>query len=164
MNKRISLLILLVASALLLSGCTEYNQPIYETSEGFWNEFIVWPLVSLIVLFKDLLGTYGLAIIAVTVIIRLAILPLMIKQTKSSKRMQEIQPEMQKLREKYKSKDAVTQREYQQAMQKLLQDNNVNPLAGCFPVIVQMPILIGFYHAINRMNMTPEIDLGAFLI
>ncbi|AQQ54932.1 membrane protein insertase YidC [Planococcus lenghuensis] len=164
MNKRIGLLALLIGAALLLSGCTEYNQPIYETNEGFWNEFIVWPLVSLIVLFKDLLGTYGLAIIAVTIIIRLAILPLMIKQTKSSKRMQEIQPEMKKLREKYKSKDAVTQQKYQQEMSALMKTEGVNPLAGCLPVIVQMPILIGFYHAINRMNMTPEIDLGAFLI
>ena len=65
-------------------------------SKGFWNEYIVWPLVSFIKYFKDLLGTYGLGIIAVTIIIRLAILPLTIKQTKSSKKMQEIQPEIKR--------------------------------------------------------------------
>lgn len=164
MNKKLVLLISLIAVTLLLSGCTEFDQPISDQSEGFWNEFIVWPLVSAIVFFKDLLGTYGFGIIAVTVIIRLVMLPLMIKQTKSSKRMQEVQPELVKLKEKYKSKDAVTQQKYQKEMMALFQEKGVNPMAGCLPVLIQMPVLIGFYHAISRMNSTPEIDLGAFLI
>lgn len=142
----------------------EFDQPISSDSEGFWNEFIVWPLVSVITYFKGLLGTYGLGIIAVTIIIRLAILPLMIKQTRSSKRMQQIQPQLAALKEKYKSKDAVTQQKYQQEMMGILQKEGVNPMAGCLPVLIQMPILIGFYHAISRMNNTPDIDLGSFLI
>lgn len=158
------MLISLMAVALLLSGCTEFDQPISGDSEGFWNEFIVWPLVSVITYFKGLLGTYGLGIIAVTIIIRLALLPLMIKQTKSSKRMQEVQPKLKALQEKYKSKDAVTQQKYQQEMMALFQEKGVNPMAGCLPVLIQMPILIGFYHAISRMNSTPSIDLGTFLI
>src|SRR5690606_17026494 len=81
---------------------------------------------------------------------RLAILPLMIKQTKNSKAMQAVQPEMQKLREKYSSKDAKTQQKLQEEMMKLFQTHNVNPLAGCFPLLIQMPILIGFYQAIMR--------------
>src|SRR5690606_3077309 len=164
LNKRNLLLIALIGAALLLSGCTQFDQPISGDSEGFWNEFIVWPLVSAITYFKDLLGTYGFGIIAVTIIIRLVMLPLMIKQTKSSKRMQEIQPELKKLKEKYKSKDAVTQQKYQKEMMAMFQEKGVNPMAGCLPVLVQMPVLIGFYHAISRMNNTPEIDLGSFLI
>ncbi|MFD1863446.1 membrane protein insertase YidC [Planococcus sp. FY231025] len=164
MKKRTVLLLSLIAVALLLSGCTEFEQPISEDSEGFWNEFIVWPLVSAITYFKDLLGTYGLGIIAVTVLIRLALLPLMVKQTRSSKRMQELQPELAKLKEKYKSKDAVTQQKYQQEMMAMFSERGVNPMAGCLPVLIQMPVLIGFYHAISRMNSTPSIDLGAFLI
>lgn len=164
MNKKLVLLISLIAVTLLLSGCTEFDQPISDQSEGFWNEFIVWPLVSAITYFKNLLGTYGFGIIAVTIIIRLVMLPLMIKQTKSSKRMQEVQPELVKLKEKYKSKDAVTQQKYQTEMMALFQEKGVNPMAGCLPVLIQMPVLIGFYHAISRMNNTPEIDLGAFLI
>ena len=148
---------------LLLAGCTEFNEPIYEDSEGFWNKFIVWPLVSLITLFKELLGTYGYGIVAVTIIIRLVLLPLMIKQTKSSKEMQEIQPELAALKEKYKSKDAVTQEKYRAEMQKLMTERKINPVAGCLPIFVQMPILIGFYHAISRMNHTPEIELGTFM-
>ncbi|QHJ69754.1 membrane protein insertase YidC [Planococcus halotolerans] len=164
MNKRNLLIIALIGVALLLSGCTEFDQPISSDSEGFWNEFIVWPLVSAITYFADLLGTYAFGIIAVTIIIRLVMLPLMIKQTKSSKRMQEIQPELKDLKEKYKSKDAVTQQKYQKEMMAMFQERGVNPMAGCLPVLVQMPVLIGFYHAISRMNSTPEINLGAFFI
>lgn len=147
--------------SVFLAGCTEVGQPIYEDSTGFWNKFIVWPLVSLITLFKELLGTYGYGIVAVTIIIRLILLPLMIKQTKSSKEMQKIQPELNALKEKYKSKDAVTQEKYRNEMQQLMTERKINPAAGCLPIFVQMPILIGFYHAITRMNNTPEIELGS---
>lgn len=163
LNKRLLIVLMLVLVTLLLSGCTEYNQPIYEDNNGFWNEFIVWPLVSFITMFKELLGTYGLGIVMVTIIIRLAILPLMIKQTKSAKKMQEVQPELKKLKEKYSSKDAQTQQKYQQEMMAMFKEKGVNPAAGCLPVVIQMPILIGFYHAISRMNVTPEINLGSFL-
>lgn len=163
MRKRLGLIVMLSALALLLAGCTEFNEPIYADSEGFWNKYIVWPLVSLITLFKELLGTYGYGIIAVTVIIRLVLLPLMIKQTKSSKEMQEIQPELNALKEKYKSKDAVTQEKYRMEMQKLMTERKINPVAGCLPILIQMPILIGFYHAISRMNSTPGIEIGTFM-
>ena len=163
MKKRLSVIFLLIITTILLAGCSEFNEPIYSNSEGFWNEYIVWPLVSAITFFKELLGTYGLGIIAVTIIIRIVILPLMIKQTKSSKNMQEVQPELQKLKEKYSSKDAVTQQKYQQEMMALFKERGINPAAGCLPVFVQMPILIGFYHAISRMNNTPEINLGSFI-
>lgn len=145
----------------LLTGCTEVNKPITSESEGFWNEYIVYPLSMFIVKVAETLGgSYGLAIIVVTLIIRLLILPLMIKQTKSSKAMQALQPEMQKLREKYSSKDQKTQQKLQQETMALFQQHGVNPLAGCFPLIIQMPILIGFYHAISR---TREIANHDFL-
>ncbi|WP_420812968.1 YidC family membrane integrase SpoIIIJ [Peribacillus acanthi] len=146
---------------ILLTGCTEVNDPITSESKGFWNEFIVYPLSLLIVKVSEFLGgSYGFGIIAVTLLIRLLILPLMIKQTKSSKAMQALQPEMQRLREKYSSKDAQTQQKLQQETMALFQTHGVNPLAGCFPLLVQMPILIGFYHAIMR---TQEIANHNFL-
>ncbi|WP_307152217.1 YidC family membrane integrase SpoIIIJ [Robertmurraya andreesenii] len=155
------LLIGLVLLLTLLTGCTEYNQPITSESEGFWNEYIVYPLSQFIIMVAKFAGNnYGLAIILVTIIIRLLILPLMIKQTKSSKAMQAIQPEMQKLKEKYSSKDQKTQQKLQQETMALFQKHNINPLAGCFPILIQMPILIGFYHAINR---TREIAEHSFL-
>lgn len=163
MKKRLGLVLIITALSVFLAGCSEFNEPISAASEGFWNKYIVWPLVSLITLFKNLLGTYGYGIIAVTIIIRLVLLPLMVKQAKSSKQMQEVQPELNALKEKYKSKDAVTQEKYRTEMQQIMSERKINPLAGCLPVLVQMPILIGFYHAISRMNNTPEIVLGTFM-
>ena len=161
MNKRILLLFGLLSVFLLLTGCSEFNKPITEESTGFWNEYIVYPLSWLIKEMAYLLGgNFGLSIIVVTILIRLVILPLMIKQTKSSKAMQALQPEMKKLREKYSSKDAKTQQKLQQETMALFQKHGVNPMAGCFPLIVQMPILIGFYHAISR---TREIAQDSFL-
>jgi YidC/Oxa1 family membrane protein insertase len=95
---------------MLLAGCTEIKEPITADSEGFWNSYIVYPLSALIIWLSEAFGeNYGLGIIGVTLIIRLALLPLMIKQVKSSKAMQAIQPEMKELQAKYSSKDAVTQ-------------------------------------------------------
>ncbi|PLR78308.1 OxaA precursor [Bacillus sp. V3-13] len=167
MKKRILLFASLIALTALLTGCMEYNQPITSESTGFWNEFIVYPLSMLIVKVAEFAGgSYGMSIILVTLIIRLVILPLMIKQTRSSKAMQALQPELQKLREKYSSKDQKTQQKLQQETMALFQAHGVNPLAGCFPLLIQMPILIGFYHAISRTREIAEhnflwFDLGA---
>jgi len=161
LKKRILLIVALVSVMTLLAGCTEINQPIDSNSEGFWNEYIVYPLSWLITTVSHALGnSFGWGIVIVTILIRLLILPLMIKQTKSTKAMQAIQPEMQKLKEKYASKDAVTQQKLQQETMALFQKHGVNPLAGCFPLLIQMPILIGFYHAIMR---TEEIAQYSFL-
>lgn len=160
MKKRILLLFGMFSVFLLLTGCSEIKQPITSESTGFWNEYIVYPLSWLIKETANLLGSYGLSIIVVTILIRLVLLPLMIKQTKSSKAMQALQPEMKALREKYSSKDQKTQQKLQQETMALFSKHGVNPMAGCFPLIVQMPILIGFYHAISR---TPELKVGTFL-
>ncbi|UFJ40449.1 membrane protein insertase YidC [Brevibacillus humidisoli] len=158
MNKRILSLVILGGLMLLLSGCNVTNPPpISEESEGFWDQFFVWPLYWLIRESSLLLGdNYGLGILVATIIIRLIVLPLMIKQIKSSKKMQELQPEMQKIREKYKNDPQKAQQETMMLFQK----HNINPLAGCLPLLVQMPILIAFYHAIIR---APEIKDHNFL-
>ncbi|MEI2357280.1 YidC family membrane integrase SpoIIIJ [Mesobacillus zeae] len=161
MKRRLFLIASLFFLMAVLTGCTEYNKPITAESSGFWNEYIVYPLSMLITKMADVLwGSFGLSIIVVTIVIRLAILPLMIKQTRSSKAMQALQPEMQRLKEKYSSKDQKTQQKLQQETMGLFQKHGVNPLAGCFPIFIQMPILIGFYHAISR---TREIAEHSFL-
>ncbi|MFD1734948.1 YidC family membrane integrase SpoIIIJ [Bacillus salitolerans] len=161
MKKRLLLLIALLGIMTLLTGCMEVDQPITSESEGIWNQYFVYPLSWLIIYFAELMGeSYGLSIVIVTLLIRFVLLPLMIKQTKSSKAMQALQPEMQKLREKYSSKDQKTQQQLQKETMELFQKHGVNPLAGCFPILIQMPILIGFYHAIMR---TTEISTHSFL-
>jgi YidC/Oxa1 family membrane protein insertase len=141
----------LLSLFVLLAGCNQIKQPITPESTGVWNQYIVYPLSWFITKVADLLGgSFGLSIIVVTIIIRLVILPLMIKQTKSSKAMQALQPELAELKKKYSSKDQKTQQKLQQETMALFQKNGVNPMAGCFPILIQMPILIGFYHAISR--------------
>jgi YidC/Oxa1 family membrane protein insertase len=158
-KRRIAFTFLLIA--FMLVGCSQVNEPITPESKGFWNEYIVYPLSWLITYVAGMFNSnYGLAIIIVTIFIRLAILPLMIQQTKNSKAIQALQPELQKLREKYSSKDVQTQQKLQQETMLLFQKHGVNPLAGCFPLLIQMPILIGFYHAIMR---TEEIARHNFL-
>ncbi|SFF65685.1 protein translocase subunit yidC [Halobacillus alkaliphilus] len=161
MRNKIIALLAMAGVLTFLSGCTQVNQDITKDSTGFWNEYIVFPLSKTLLYFADLTnGSFGLAIVIVTIIIRVLLLPLNVKQLKSSKAMQEIQPELKELREKYSSKDAQTQQKLQQETMQLFQKNGVNPLAGCLPIIVQMPILIGFYHAIMR---TSEIQTHSFL-
>lgn len=153
--------ILLLGSVLLLGGCSEYNQPISSESEGIWNELIVWPIVNFIQLLAEFTGSYAGGIILVTVIVKICILPLTLKQIKSSRAMQTLQPQLQALQKKYSSKDAATQQQYQQEMMKLMQSTGANPIAGCLPTLIQMPILIGLFHAISRMNITSMYELGS---
>ena len=101
MKKRIFLIIGLVLAIVFLAGCTETNAPITTESEGFWNQYIVYPLSWFIVKVAEFAGgNFGLAIIIVTIIISLIILPLMIKQIKSSKAMQVVQPELKSIKRK----------------------------------------------------------------
>ncbi|MCU9613484.1 YidC family membrane integrase SpoIIIJ [Caldibacillus lycopersici] len=163
MKKKVLLLISLLLIVTFLAGCSEINQPVTSESEGIWNEIFVYPLSWLIIKIANIFHGnwgYGLAIIIVTILIRTAILPLMVKQLKSSKRMQLIQPELQKLKQKYASKDAVTQQKFQQEQIALMQKYDINPLTGCLPILIQMPILLGFYHAIMR---TEELKGNSFL-
>lgn len=161
LRKKTLLLLAMIVLIAFLSGCSQVNEPITSQSTGVWNEYFVYPLSLFIKYIAGIFGgSYGLAIIIVTIIIRTILLPLNIKQLRSSKAMQDVQPELQKLKEKHSSKDAKTQQELQQATMKLFQEHGVNPLAGCFPIIIQMPILIAFYHAIRR---TTEIGAHDFL-
>ncbi len=151
MRKKFLIPILLLIAMVLLSGCMDIKEPINAESTGVWNEYFVYPMSKVIIFFADNLNdSFGLSIIIVTLIVRLILLPLNVKQLKSSKAMQEIQPEIKELQKKYSSKDAATQQKLQQETMALFQKHGVNPLAGCLPIFVQMPVLIAIYHAIMR--------------
>ncbi|MGZ0051429.1 membrane protein insertase YidC [Brevibacillus gelatini] len=158
MSRRTLSMLMLTMLVLVLSGCNPATaEPIGPDASGFWDKYLVYPLSWLIKESALVLGdNYGLGILVATVIIRLIVLPLMVKQIKSSKKMQELQPDMQKIREKYKNDPQKAQQE----TMALFQKHGVNPLAGCLPMLVQMPILIAFYHAIIR---TEEIKSQSFL-
>lgn len=87
---------------------------------------------------------YGLAIIIFTVIVKLVLLPLTVKQYRSSAKMQELQPLLQDVQKKYKN----DKEKLNQETMKIYQENNYNPASGCLPMLVQMPILISLYWVI----------------
>ena len=98
-------------------------------------------------------ASYGWAIILLTIIVKMALYPLTVKQVKSMKAMQELSPKMKKIQEKYKDNPQVMQ----QKIGALYKDAGVNPLAGCLPLLIQMPILMGMYYSLYNFSYpTPE--------
>ncbi|MEX5286117.1 YidC/Oxa1 family membrane protein insertase [Selenomonas sputigena] len=97
--------------------------------------------------FTGIIGVqnYGLAIILLTIVIKACLYPLTVKQVRSMKGMQELQPKMKKLQEKYKDNPQLMQ----QKLGELYREAGVNPLAGCLPLLIQMPILMGMFYALQ---------------
>ena len=95
--------------------------------------------------------SYGIAIIVLTLCIKLLLLPLAIKQIRSMKGMQEIQPKIKQIQQKYKNDKAKLSSE----MQRLYRENNVSPLAGCLPLLIQMPFLVAIYYALQGFAYDP---------
>jgi YidC/Oxa1 family membrane protein insertase len=134
----------------LLTGCTAHTSAITTgdmlNSNSWWTRNVVYWFSLMLDKFAEWFGgSYGLSVLLLTIIVRTIILPLMIKQYKNTKAMQALQPEMKKVREKFKDDP----KKQQEEMMKLYQTNQVNPLAGCLPLIVQMPIFIALYSSIN---------------
>jgi YidC/Oxa1 family membrane protein insertase len=108
-------------------------------------DLILNPFVTVLAwLYAALNQDIVLAIIVLTVIIRVLTFPLFAKQQESSRKMQQVQPQLKKLQEKYKN----DKEKLSQAQMKLYKENKVNPVGGCFPMVIQFPILIGLYQAI----------------
>jgi len=161
LRKKLLITLALVGLVLVLSGCGNVKAPITAESTGWWDKYAVYQMSRVITYFAQLFNSnFGLSIVVVTVIIRLVLLPLNVKQLKSSRAMQEVQPKLKEIQAKYSSKDANTQQKLQQETMKLFQENGVNPLAGCLPIVIQMPFLFAIYQAIMR---TAEIKKHDFL-
>ena len=90
-------------------------------------------------------GNYGIAIIIVTILMRIIVFPLTLKQEKSMKKMRELQPELEKIKEKYKDDP----QEYQRKTAELYRESGVNPLGGCLPLLIQMPVFVALYWAFS---------------
>jgi YidC/Oxa1 family membrane protein insertase len=99
----------------------------------------------------DVVGNYGLAIIVLTILIKVVLLPLGIKQIKSMQAMQSIQPKVKELQKKFKGNKAKVQEE----TMKLYKEAGVNPLGGCLPLLLQFPILIAMYAVIRAPTLQP---------
>ncbi|ANS76421.1 hypothetical protein AWM70_19105 [Paenibacillus yonginensis] len=143
------LLVLAIGLIAVLAGCgnTAASQTTTEDlrNGNFWNANVVyWFSLTLDSFANWFGGEYGLAILVMVIIVRTIILPLTLKQVRSSKAMQALQPELNKLKEKYKDNP----QQQQQETMKLFQEHKVNPMAGCFPLIIQMPVFIALYNSI----------------
>jgi YidC/Oxa1 family membrane protein insertase len=125
-----------------------------------WNFIIGSPVLNVLIALTNLLGgSFGLAIISLTIIVRLISWPLTKRQLKSSKAMQDMQPKIQELQKKYSK----NQQKLQQEMMKLYKEAGVNPLGCLWPMLIQLPIWIALYQAIMRaLATTPEnlLDLA----
>ena len=106
-----------------------------------WLSSVSWLIYAIMVFLYGLIPNYGLVVILFAVLIKVITYPLMAKQLRSTKKMQEIQPELNKIKLKYKHDPALQQ----QKMAALFQESGVNPLAGCLPMLVQFPVLIAVF-------------------
>lgn len=109
-----------------------------------WFAMLAKPLLHSLKFFHNYTGNYGIAIIIITVIIKVIFYPLTHSSYKSMKEMQKLQPKMQQLREKYKNDREAMNR----AMMELYQTHKVNPVGGCLPMLVQIPVFFALYKAL----------------
>jgi len=119
-----------------------------------WSTIILEPMINLLVLLYSLLfDNFALAIVGLTILIRLITYPLTRQQLHSVKAMQELSPKLQALQKKYeKDREKLTQE-----TMKLYREHGVNPAGGCLPMLIQMPVWIGLYQSIYQvLGETPE--------
>ena len=114
---------------------------------NLFNLIFTYPIFNGLMLLYHLFGDLGLSIIVLTIIIKLVLFPLTLQQLKSMKATQALQPQMAEIRKKY----AKDQQAQMQAMQSLYKEYGVNPVAGCLPLLVQLPVLYGLFYALNNV-------------
>ncbi len=114
-------------------------------------------LGSILAFFYSIVPNYGIAIILLTLVVSLLLFPLTLKQTRSMKALQVIQPEVKRLQKEYKS----DREEMQKQLMALYQEHGVNPAAGCLPLILQMPIWFALFQVlrINRVEVNGTFEL-----
>ena len=122
---------------------------------GMWR-WICYPIVSVLNLFNNLVPNYGVAIILLTILVRLLFWPLTHKSTVGMKKMQEIQPLMKEIQAKYKDNP----QRLQQETWALYRDHKVNPLSSCLPMLIQIPVFIALF---NVLRSAVELRYAPFL-
>ena len=130
-----------------------------------WQAF-VGLIESALVLFNDVLAglgitySFGFAIILFTLVIKLVTMPLTLQQLRSSKKMQELQPRMKELQKKYKG----DREKMSKAQMEMYKEAGVNPLGGCLPMLIQLPIWFALYRALFNLANEGVLDQGFFWI
>lgn len=136
-----------------------------STYEGIWETVFVKPLAWLIININKLIGNYGISIIVIGILLRLVLLPFTHKTAMQSEYMKELQPEMDKLNKKYEGKNdkESLQKKSAETLQ-LYKKYNVNPFSSCLFAFIQIPLLIAFYEAVNRVPVVFEGNLFGLIL
>ena len=118
---------------------------------------VIQPLIdavdAVLVFFHDNVGlSWGLSIIALTVVVRAALIPLTLKQFKSMQRLQQLQPQIKEIQAKYKD----DKQRQNQEMMKFYQENKVNPLGSCLPLVFQLPVFLALFYML-RTDLKKDI-------
>lgn len=129
--------------------------------DGLWTTIFVKPLAFVIIKLGTLFKNYGLAIILITLIIRLIMYPITKKTAMQSENMKKAKPELDYLEKKYKNKqDSDSMMLKSQEMMSIYKKYNINPMAGCLFSFLQIPLFFAFYEALNRL---PAVFEGNFI-
>jgi len=136
------------------------NALLEKTIDFGWFDIIAKPLLLSLKFFYKYIGNYGLAIILITIIIKILFWPLANKSFKSMKGMQNIQPEIAKLKEQYKD----NKEEFAKQQMALYKQYNVNPLGGCLPMLLQIPVFISLYRVLADSIELRHADFITFWI
>ncbi len=143
-----------------LPECSEFT-PASGKYGGLWETIFIKPLSWFIVKVGEILGNYGLAIIAVTLIIRLIIFPISKKSALQSENMKFAQKDLEKLERKYRGRDSQEDQMMKaQEMMGIYKKYEINPMAGCLFAFIQMPLFFAFLESLNRL---PIVFEGKFL-
>lgn len=143
-----------------LPKCTDYH----ITSggyEGIWTTIFIKPLAWVIIKLGQLVKNYGLAIIIITLGLRLAMMPVTKKTAMQSENMKSARPELERLEAKYRNR--TSQEDMMMKSQEMLaiyKKYNINPMSGCVFALIQIPLFFAFYESMNRL---PAIFEGSFL-
>ncbi|MGH2784958.1 MAG: YidC/Oxa1 family membrane protein insertase [Actinomycetota bacterium] len=105
----------------------------------------------------DVIPSYGVAIILLTILVRVVLIPLTVKQIRSMSAMQKIQPELKRIQQKYKG----DRQKMNEELMKLYKEHGVNPLGGCFPLLMQAPVFIALYSVLRAAVPVPALPVAA---
>lgn len=143
-----------------LPTCDEFT-PTSGKYEGLWTSIFVKPLAFVLLWLGSIVGNYAVSLIIITIVIRLITLPLTQKTALQSENMKKAQPEIEKITKKYKDKqDQESMMRQSQELMMVYKKYNISPMAGCLFAMIQLPLLIAFFEAVQR---TPAIFEDSFL-
>jgi len=166
MNRYFKLIILSGIVIFILTGCGVQtgNYLTSEIASGWWQVLIILPLIQFITWLTNTIGSLGIAIIIATILSRLVAIPFTLNSTKSMAARNALNPEVEKIKQKYIEKsDRESQMAMQQEINQMYKENGVSIMSGCLPLLIQMPLMIAFFQAFSRHPLIVGTEVAYFL-